>query len=199
MIITTITLGVLILLILILFGVFKFWPSHYNHRGFNKKGIHKNGTKYDESGYDYRGFDRNGYDSHGFDVDGFNRLGYCIAGYNRQGKNQKGQYNRFYDLNYSEDGFLDFRRYPIGVTNHARQRMMERMSIQNHRDMDKITQEAYCYGKSKRQVKKSSAVIMEEIEKSHGNGVLLIHKGYIYVFSENNVLITVYKNDRIPL
>ena len=42
-------------------------------------------------------------------------------------------------------------------------------------------------------------MIMEEREKNHENGVLLIYKGYIYVFSADNVLITVYKNDDIPL
>ena len=102
-------------------------------------------------------------------------------------------------MNYSQDGFYNYKRYPLGVSTHARQRMTERMNIKNPRDIDKLAREAYCYGKSKRQVKKSSAALIAEIENSHENGIVLIHKGYIYIFSEDNTLITVYKNERIPL
>jgi len=76
---------------------------------------------------------------------------------------------------------------------------MERMNITNPYDIHKLAREAYCYGKSKRQVKKSSAALIEEIENRHENGIVLIHKGYLYIFSEDNTLITVYRNDRIPL
>lgn len=193
-----ITMIVFVALIL-LFVVFKCWPKKYDHRGFDKKRIHKNGTRYDDSGYNYAGYDRNGYDRQGYDAEGFDHSGYCRAGYNREGKNNKGQYNRFYDLNYDQDGFYNFRQYPLGVSNHARQRMMERMHINDPYDIDKLAREAYCYGKSKRQVKKSTAALMEEIENSHGNSIILIHRGYLYVFSEDNILITVYKNERIPL
>lgn len=31
------------------------------------------------------------------------------------------------------------------------------------------------------------------------NSVVLIYRGYIYIFSDDNKLITVYKNDRLPL
>lgn len=190
---------VTIVLIVLLFVGFVCWPKKYDRRGFNKKGIHKNGTKYDDSGYDYNGYDRKGYDCQGYDTAGFDCLGYCKAGYNREGKNSKGQYNRLYDLNYGKDGFHSFIQYPIGVTNHARQRMMERMPIKNPNDIEKLVREAYCYGKSKRQVKKSSAALMAEIENRHRKGILLIYKGYIYVFSEDNILITVYKNEQISL
>ena len=190
---------VFLVLVLLLFRVFKHWPKKYDHKGFDKKGIHKNGTRYDDSGYNYAGYDRNGYDRQGYDAEGFDCSGYCRAGYNRDGKNSKGQYNRFYDLNYSQDGFYNYKRYPLGVSTHARQRMTERMNIKNPRDIDKLAREAYCYGKSKRQVKKSSAALIADIEDSHKNGIVLIHRGYLYIFSEDNTLITVYKNERIPL
>lgn len=33
----------------------------------------------------------------------------------------------------------------------------------------------------------------------HDNGILLIYKGYTFVFSTDNKLITAYKNEKIPL
>ena len=185
--------GVLVLLIVFLFR------NKYNSRGFNRRGIHRNGTKFDDFGYDSRGYDRNGYDRQGYDQSGYDIEGYNRNGYNQTGKNRKGQYNRIFDAHFEEDGFYSIRRYPLGVTAHARQRMIERIPAQNLCDLDKLAHEAYCYGKSKRQVKKSSAALIEEIENQHNNGRVLIYRGYIYIFSEENVLITVYKNDRIPL
>lgn len=76
---------------------------------------------------------------------------------------------------------------------------MERMSVENLREFEILALKAYCFGKSKRQVKKSSAALMEEIEGNYENSILLIYSGYIYVFSKDNKLITVYRNDRIPL
>ena len=86
---------------------------------------------------------------------------------------------------------------PLGPL--ARERMIERMHIQNVQDVKKIAFDAYCYGRCKRQIKKSSTVMIEEIESRHKGCVLLVYSGYIYIFSDDNKLITVYKNDRIPL
>ena len=41
--------------------------------------------------------------------------------------------------------------------------------------------------------------MIENIEKQHGEKIALIYQGYIYIFSEDNKLITVFKNDKIPL
>lgn len=185
-------------LIIILFILFSNY-SRYDQRGFDKQGTHKNGTKYDDFGYDAAGYDREGYDQRGYDANGYNRMGYNPRGYNQEGKNAKGQYNRYFDTHYSKDGFCDPKRYPIVVTNHAKQRMLERMPVQNPADAVRLAYDAYCYGRSKRQIKKSSAVLIEEIESNHDGSILLIYRGYIYIFSEDNKLITVYKNDRIPL
>ena len=65
--------------------------------------------------------------------------------------------------------------------------------------MDMQTKEAYRFGKSKCQIKKTSAYLIEEIEKRHQHGIVLIFRNYVYVFFCENVLITVYKNDKIPL
>ena len=73
------------------------------------------------------------------------------------------------------------------------------MHIFNERDISKIVVEAYSYGRSKRQLRRSSAALVEEIENQHEQGTLLIYKGYIYIFSDDNKLITLYKNERIPL
>lgn len=146
-------------------------------------------TKYDDKGFDRKGYDKNGY----------NRAGYNRQGYNRFGKNVKGQYNRLFDAYYREDGFRNPQLYPIGVTNHARERMMERMHVQNVQDVNEIAFAAYCFGRSKRQIKKSSMAMIAEIESRHNGSVLLLYRGYVYVFSDDNKLITVYKNERIPL
>ena len=189
-----VALALLIVLLLIF-----LCRSKYNSRGFDRNGIHQNGTRYDNFGYDSYGYDRNGFDYQGYDRSGYDSEGYCREGYNREGKNRKGQYNRIFDANYERDGFYSVRQYPLSVTKHARQRIIERVSIRNLHDVDKLAQEAYCYGKSKRQVKRSSAALIEEIENRYDNGNVLIYRGYIYIFSKENTLITVYKNDRISL
>ena len=188
-------IGILILALLVVI----LFRRKYNSRGFDRKGMHRNGTRFDDFGHDVRGYDRDGYDRQGYDQNGYDTEGYNRNGYNQVGKNRKGQYNRLFDVYCEEDGFYSIHRYPIGVTNHARQRMMERMLLQNPHDVEKRAYEAYCYGKSRRQVKKSSAILMEDIENRHDHSNVLIYRGYIYIFSKENVLITVYKNDRIPL
>ena len=187
-------IGILILILLIVL----FSCNKYNSRGFDRKGIHRNGTKFDEFGYDSHGYDRSGYDRQGYNQNGYDIEGYNRKGYNRTGKNRKGQYNRIFDT-YSEEGFYSISQYPMGVTKHARQRMIERMSLRSLHDVDELAYEAYCHGKSRRQVKKSSAGLIEEIENRYDNSIVLIYRGYIYIFSKENVLITVYKNDHIPL
>lgn len=159
--------------------------SHYDKRGFSHNRIHKNGTKFDDYGYDYFGYDRNGYNQ---------------QGYNKFGKNQKGQYDRFFDTTSCEaEGFYNPRIYSIALSAHARERFAERLGISNLYKMETQTIDAYRFGKSKRQIKKTSAFLVEEIEQRHQNGIVLIFRNYIYVFSCENVLITVYKNDKIPL
>lgn len=163
----------------------------YDYNGFDHNHIHRNGTKYDDNGYDFFGFDESG----------FNK-----QGYNSVGKNQKGKYNRLYDIKsymmnekYNSDGFLDYRIYPIAITAHARQRMNERMGINSSVKMDELAKEAYCYGKSARQLKKTSAALVYEIQNREDDSVVLIYRSHIYIFSQDNVLKTVYPNDKIPL
>ena len=133
-----------------------------------------------------------------YDSDGYNRQGYDETGRNRQGK-----YNRFFNVKcyrselYSEEGFLDIRSNPLYLTNHARNRMRERMGINEIHKMDMLAFEAYQYGKSKLQLMKSERGIVEEKEQKYGDSVILIYRGYCYVFTENNGLKTVYKNDQI--
>lgn len=157
----------------------------FDKRGFDHNHIHKNGTKYDDYGFDYYGY---------------SAAGYNLEGYNRDGKNREGKYDRFRDTrSQEEEGFYDPFVYPVALTTHARERFAERLGIYDDRKMNDMTFDAYSYGKSKRQLKKTSAYLIDEIERAHENGILLIHKNYIYVFSRENVLITVYKNDRIPM
>lgn len=164
--------------------------TKYDRQGFDKKGFHKNGTKYDDDGYDYFGYDRNGY----------NR-----QGYNTRGRNARGQYDRFYDIKdfqkgcFSADGFLDPRDYPVAVTNHARSRMQERMGIHNRDQMEALAFEAYRFGRSARQLPGTSAALVRDIEGRQENSVVLLYRNYVYIFSVDNVLITVYKNDNIRL
>ena len=133
-----------------------------------------------------------------YDSEGYNRQGYNEVGRNRQGK-----YNRFYNVKCyktdlcSEEGFLDIRKNPLYLTNHARERMYERMGIRDSYRMDELAFEAYQFGKSKLQLMKSERGIIEDKEQEYGDSVILIYRGYCYVFTENNGLKTVYKNDRV--
>ena len=65
--------------------------------------------------------------------------------------------------------------------------------------MDTLAFEAYQFGKSKLQVMKSERGIIEEKEQQYGDSVILIYRGFCYVFTENNGLKTVYKNDRVRI
>jgi len=158
--------------------------QRYDRRGFDHNHIHKNGTKYDDYGYDYFGYNADGYN---------------IEGYNKLGKNHKGQYNRLHDTKSCDDGFCSPKLCPIALTTHARHRMQERLGINDFHQMDVQAFDAYRYGRSKRQIKKTSAYLVEEIEQRYENSVVLIYRNVIYIFSCDNVLKTVYKNDRIPL
>ena len=133
-----------------------------------------------------------------YDSEGYNRYGY-----NEVGRDRQGRYNRYYDVKryktnlYSEDGFLNIRQHPLFLTNHAKERMAERMGITDSSAMEALAFEAYRFGKSKRQLMKSERDIIEEREQRAGNTVILIYKGYCYVFTDNNGLKTVYHNDRV--
>ena len=133
-----------------------------------------------------------------YDCEGYNRHGYNALGRNRQGK-----YNRLYNVKcyqselYSEEGFLSIRRNPLYLTNHARDRIRERMGIFENREMDALAFEAYQFGKSKLQLMKSERAFVEEKEQKYGNSVILFYRGFCYVFTENNGLITVYKNNSV--
>ncbi len=128
-----------------------------------------------------------------------------IQEYDEDGYNRQGKYNRFYNVKryktdlYSEEGFLDIRKNPIYLTSHARERMRERMGINEAHKMDALAFEAYQFGKSKLQLMKSERGIIEEKEQEYGDSVILIYHGYCYVFTENNGLKTVYKNDRVRM
>lgn len=183
----------IIAFLLLLFVVILIWTrktkngeaKRYDRRGFDHNRIHKNGTRFDEFGFDYFGYDREGYNQ---------------QGYNSSGRNRKRQYNRLYDITSCvEEGFLDVAVCPIIVTTHAQERMRERLGINDDSKMYQFAYDAYRYGKSKRQIKSSSAWLVDELEQKHDNGILLIYKGYIYIFNSANKLITLYKNNRIPL
>lgn len=192
--------------------------TRYDEFGFDIQGFDKNGYNrdgYDRHGFDKYGFDKDGYNESGFDKTGFNKFGYNSqgydkagfnkSGYNYLGKNKKGQYNRLYDADaydvgiYSKDGFLNPHIYKIAVTNHACERISERIRPICGITAEELAHNAYCFGKSSRQIKRTSAALVEEIENRYDDGIVLIYKGYIYVFSRENVLITVYKNEHIPL
>ena len=182
---------IFIVLIIIVIGVL-FNLNIYDDRGFNKKGFHKNGTR----------FDNNGYDSNGYDRAGYNRHGYNIHGYNKFGFDSKRRYNRYYDRNkyetqiYSSEGFLSPEIYPVALTDHARLRMSERLGITNYRVMDALAFEAYCFGKSTKQMTKSQAFPYICREENHDDGIILVWKNFVYIFSSENVLITLYKDER---
>ncbi len=194
---------VLIFIIFICAILFSIKILGRDQRGFDRKGIHKNGTKYDDFGYDIKGFDKNGYNRYGFDLNGYDAHGFNDEGYNIDGRNSNGKYNRLYDKRsyiqdrYSREGFLNPQIYHVELTNHAKERIYERYPNGNNINADKLAQEAYAYGKRSYQIMKTSASVLREIENRYENGIALIYKGYIYIFSEENVLITMYKNEKV--
>ena len=101
--------------------------------------------------------------------------GYNQQGYNEVGRNRQGKYNRYYNVKcyktdlYSEEGFLDIRKNPLYLTNHARERMCERMGINDADRMWELAFEAYQFGKSKLQLMKSERGIIEEKELEYGD------------------------------
>lgn len=156
--------------------------SRYDTRGFDRNKIHKNGTKFDDQGHDYDGYDLEGYDA---------------AGYDANGRTKAGKYDRLHDR-VGDDGFLSPHLYAISVSLHAWERMTERMGVVSE-DVKALAYDAYRFGRSKRQLKATSAALVEEIENRHGDGIVLIYKNYIYIFSRDNTLKTVYKNESIPV
>ena len=96
---------------------------------------------------------------------------------------------------YKKDGFLSPLRYPLGVTDHARERFAERLNVCQFSKMDKMTRDAYKYGKSPRQLTGRLAKRLEDIAGRYGDNVAILHKDCIYIFSPDNSLITLYKKD----
>ena len=131
--------------------------------------------------------------------------GYNKAGYNEVGRNRQGKYNRYYNVKcyktdlYSEEGFLNIRRNRLYLTKHAKNRMRERMGISDYTKMYELAFEAYQFGKSKLQLMNSERILIEEKEFEYDDSIILIYRGYCYVFTTNNGLKTVYKNDKIRI
>ncbi len=75
--------------------------------------------------------------------------------------------------------------------------MSKWVGINDSHKMEELAFEAYQFGKSKLQLMKSERAIIEEKEQEYGDSVILIYRGFCYVFTENNGLKTVHKNDRV--
>ena len=129
--------------------------------------------------------------------------GYNEQGYNEVGKNRQGKYNRYYNVKcyktdlYSEEGFLNVRNHQLYITKHAQMRMKERMDIDDLNKMKSLAFDAFQFGKSKYQLMKSERAVIEEKEQEYDDCIILIYRGFCYVFTENIGLKTVYKNDKI--
>lgn len=173
-----------IFLLIAIFGRKGRPEDPYDNRGFDHNHIHKNGTKFDDYGFDYWGYDAEGY---------------CEKGYDRNGKNRKGQYNRIYDTYSAQDGLNDVRFYPISITPHAQMRMRERLGITDYQEMNELVFDAYRFGKSKRQIRKSSAFLVEECERNHDGNIILIYHNIVFVFSKDNSVVSLFPNDKFPL
>lgn len=197
----------------------------YNKAGYNKDGYDREGYDrygYDREGYDWEGYDwegynrtgynqrgcdrdgyaRDGYNREGYDRAGYNRAGYARDGYNRDGYNKYGEYNRCRDTAnmLNKDGFYNIETCPISFSAHAEERLQERVGIGFDKMYDNVI-DAYSFGKSKRQVSSKNLIErMISIEQRHREkeecGVLL-YNNYFYLFSKDNCLITVYKNENV--
>ncbi len=96
---------------------------------------------------------------------------------------------------YQLDGFLDPHEYDFALTDHACERMAERLGIYDYEAMKKKASLAYRFGVSKRQADSKTAGELNRIEMKNENSVVLLYDGCIYIFSRDNVLITVYRFD----
>ena len=197
--------GTVIVVLISFFVLFVIDVFGRDKRGFNRKGIHKNGTRFDDFGYDFRGYDKNGYNRNGFDKNGYDVSGFNKDGYKIDGRNINGKYNRLYDKQYyikdryNREGFLNPEIHPVTLTNHARERIYERYPNGKNVDVGKLVREAYAYGKSSFQVTRTLSADLKEIETRHENGTALLYNGYVFIFSEENVLITMYKKEKVIL
>jgi len=96
---------------------------------------------------------------------------------------------------YDDDGFLNPETFPIALTDHARERMRERLGIKSEKKMEKLAHNAYKYGTSARLAGKTLSKEILRIQAKNENSVVLIYQGTVFIFSKENVLITVYKMD----
>lgn len=195
-------MGIIIVILIFVITLLAIALFGRDKRGFDRKGIHKNGTKFDDFGYDITGYDKNGYNRNGYDRQGYDKSGFNIYGYKIDGRNANGKYNRLYDKQsynkdrYNREGFLDPQIYPVSLSVHARERIYERYPNGENVNADKLVREAYAYGKSSFQVMRTSSVFLKDIETRYENGTALLYNGYIFIFSEDNKLITMYKNEK---
>lgn len=83
----------------------------------------------------------------------------------------------------------------VTLTDHAIMRMEERMDIRNEDRMLHLAQQAYQYGNRAEDLPQKAAILIRKKQKEYGNSTMVIYKGFIYVFSNDRVLITVYRND----
>ena len=90
---------------------------------------------------------------------------------------------------------LLLRGKPIALTDHAIMRMKERMGIKSVNKMLRLACRAYRYGKRVEDLPQKAAILMRRKQKEYGNSTMVIYDGFVYVFSKDRALITVYENN----
>jgi len=98
-----------------------------------------------------------------------------------------------------EDGFMPLSESPIVLTNHAIERYRERLSFCDLHTMNQDAEHAYLYGKTALQVPKTTASRLIDIENRHETEhedpiIALLYANRIYIFTDKNVLVTLYPN-----
>lgn len=94
---------------------------------------------------------------------------------------------------------LLFRRKdkPVALTDHAVARMEERMGIKSESKMLRLAKDAYRYGKRAKHLPKKTAAKIRKKQRKYGGSTIAVYNGFMYVFSKDRALITVYKDESI--
>ena len=83
----------------------------------------------------------------------------------------------------------------VNLTQHAVERIGERLNIFDMRKIKELVYKAYAFGKSRKQVDTDAVAKIEKIQKNRIDIIALLYEDIFFIFSENNTLITVYKKD----
>ena len=87
--------------------------------------------------------------------------------------------------------------YPrVSLTDHARIRFAERCGITDYKQMDILAANAFICGKTHDQLSGYESMKLHRKQYAQGdNYIAKLYQNHIYIFTDTNVLVTVYSKD----